>query len=379
VRPAFAIRPLVLLLLSCAVWTVSLRAEAAPPFRLVGYVMAKTDIPRIPAGLLTHLDFAFAHIDAAGRVVLDGPNDERALGELVALKAINPTLRIILSIGGWGADGFSDAALTEASRARFSATAVALVERHRLDGLDIDWEYPGQPGPGIRFRPEDRRNFTPLLAQLRRDLDALSEKRHAHGGDRCVLTIATTGGVYFEHTEMDRLHPLVDWMNVMSYDLYGSFSTTTGHHAGLFATTDAPAGAPTTERLIRQHLAAGIPREKLLVGAAFYGRSWTGVKPDASGSPLLAPYAQPGPSHSYREIARDYLGRPDFERRWDTTAQAVTLWQPSTGTLISYEDADALRAKANFVRQEQLGGIMYWEQSDDPQAVLLSAAAQALR
>ncbi len=116
---------------------------------------------------LTHINFAFARIDKGGRVVFENPDFAPALKSLLALKQQNPQLKIIISVGGWEADGFSDAALTDASRNAFAESAVELLRAHGADGIDLDWEYPGQGVAGIKYRAEDKQNFTLLLKTLR--------------------------------------------------------------------------------------------------------------------------------------------------------------------------------------------------------------------
>src|SRR6185437_5400995 len=182
-----------------------------PSFRVVAYVASWSIPTAIRAEKITDLNFAFARIDANGNVGFERAESATGLQSLVALKKKNPRLRLIVSIGGWMADGFSDAALTEASRRRFSSSAVELVRRHSLDGLDIDWEYPGQGVAGIRYRPQDKQNFTLLLKTLREQLDAASDAAGRKGRERYVLTIASADREYFEHTEMSRLHVYLDW------------------------------------------------------------------------------------------------------------------------------------------------------------------------
>ena len=83
----------------------------------------------------------------------------------------------MISVGGWLWSGnFSDAALTPESRSRFIDSVAAFVEHYNLDGLDIDWEFPGEIGAGNRFRPEDGKNFTLLLAELRKRFDREERK-----------------------------------------------------------------------------------------------------------------------------------------------------------------------------------------------------------
>jgi chitinase len=352
---------------------------ARPPrYRIIAYVRGRADIPRISAQKLTHVNYAFGVVDNTGEVHLKTADSLRHLRQLEALKTKNPHLKVILSVGGWGADNFSDAALTDASRRRFAASAIRFVTSYDLDGIDLDWEYPGQRGPGIKFRPEDKQNFTLLLKDIRERLDVASDEQHRTGGDRYTLSIASAAGRYFDHTEMDRLHVYLDWINVMTYDFFGSHSQTTGHHTALYGGGSLHGKPlPSAAAFVEQHLAAGIPPEKIVVGIAFYGRGWTGVTADANG--LHQPYAGWTVNYSYSTIERSLIGQQGFTRYWDRAAHAPYLWSPSLGVMISYEDPQSVREKARFVKRHRLGGVMYWEHSHDPAEVLLDVLYRNLR
>ena len=136
---------------------------------------------------------------------------------LLALKQQNPKLKVIISVGGWEADGFSDAALTEASREKFAESALALLRQHHADGIDLDWEYPGQGVAGIKFRAEDKENFTRLLKALRetagrREHSGRPQRRrplHAHhrlGGPRVLR--AHGDGPAARLSRLDQRHEL---------------------------------------------------------------------------------------------------------------------------------------------------------------------------
>ena len=146
---------------------------------------ARYPIAQIPADRLTHLFYAFARIED-GRCVV-GADAGAHFAALAELKRSHPHLRTLISIGGWEAGGFSDAARTAASRKRFVASCIALFfDRHRgsFDGVDIDWEFPVYGGPqDIAARPQDRRNMTSLAHEFRRQLDALGKERGT--GDSC--------------------------------------------------------------------------------------------------------------------------------------------------------------------------------------------------
>ncbi len=349
---------------------------SSPSYRLVGYAFGGNGLDLSPAAarMLTHINYAFANVRPDGTVVLESPRDSTRLARLVAFKKYNPDLKILLSVGGWSwSDYFSNAALTEASRERFARSAVALVKKHHLDGLDIDWEYPGQPGQDNIFRPEDEENFTRLLAATRAHLRALRERTGR--AEPYLLTIAAGAGADFlAHTNMAEAARHLDFINLMTYDFHGAWSKHTGHLANLFAPTDSIiSGAASVERYLR----AGIPAAKLVLGVPFYGRGWRGVHTENQG--LYQPYEEAIGGYTYDSLATHYVAHDGFTRHWDETAQAPFLWNADSAIFITYENKRSLARKAAFVRSHKLGGIMYWEQSGDtPQHTLLSTLYESL-
>lgn len=350
--------------------------ETSSSHRIIGYVMRGSNIHRIGAEKLTHINYAFGHIDEKGEVFLPYPNASSTLTQLQALKAKNPRLKILVSVGGWGADGFSDAALTEESRERFSRSVIALMERYALDGIDLDWEYPGQAGPGIKYRPEDKENFTLWLASIRAHVDALSDAHGRTGENRYEVTIASADGDYFVHTEMEKVHSYLDCINIMAYDFYGSLAPVSGHHTGLFRSPYAPDYGRWAEESVRQHLAAGIPSHKLVLGVAFYGRGFEGVASERNG--LFQPYERYRGDFAFETLEREYINCNGFVRCWDETVKAPYLWNPDSRVLISYDDPESLQEKVAYVKANGLGGIMYWEHSHDPAETLLSTIKNSL-
>ncbi len=348
-----------------------------PRYRVVAYLASSTSLPRIHPEKLTHINLAFARIDPLGRVALDLPTAAENLRTLRGLKSQNPELKIIVSVGGWLADGFSDAALTEESRQEFARSAVQLVRDYQLDGIDVDWEYPGQGVAGIKYREEDKHNFTLLLKTLRAQLDAESDSRKRFGDNRYTLTIASADREYFAHTEVDQLHVYLDWINLMSYDFFNSLTPTTGHHAGLYPSAYAAPGDRNTDSAVRQYLAARVPARKIVVGVAFYGRGFTGVTPVHNG--INQPYQRFEGEHSYAELVERLIGKQGFVRYWDAGAHAAYLWNAGSRTFISYEDPQAIEAKARYVIQHHLGGVMFWELSEDRNTELLDTIVQGLQ
>ncbi|MGE8227645.1 MAG: glycosyl hydrolase family 18 protein, partial [Stenotrophomonas sp.] len=128
-------------------------AQAQTP-RLIGYVMDSPEPLQLSARKLDVVNFAFAVVRIDGTVYLPEQVDPARLHALVAKRADNPSLQIVLSIGGWGAGNFSEAAATAPARARFIDSSVALMHQFKLDGLDVDWEYPTLGDADISHSPD---------------------------------------------------------------------------------------------------------------------------------------------------------------------------------------------------------------------------------
>ena len=354
-----------------------LRAAAAPISspRIVGYATGWDGGGANDAGKIDTLIFAFAHV-TEGRVVLDTAGQGH-LRELTALKATHPDLKVAISVGGWGAGGFSEAAGTAAGRHAFAGSAATLVARLNADGLDVDWEYPEHDESGIRASPQDRTNFTVLLRAIRGSLDEAGAARGRIGANHYTLSIAAADGPFVSGIDIAAVAPYLDWFNLMTYDFVNSLTPLTGHHAGLHASKLTPTGARTTERAVRQFLAAGVPPPKLLIGAAFYGREFADV--DGAHDGLYQPYAHYQGEHPWPKLKASYINHDGYVRYWDEAAQAPWLWNAQARRFISYDDPQSIAAKAAYVKAQHLGGIMYWEQTLDPGGELLEAAWRGLR
>jgi len=327
------------------------------------------DFESIDGNKLTHINYAFANI-SDGRVVEGRPSDSQHFQGLQSLRSRYPHLKILISVGGWSwSDHFSDAALTPESREIFAQSALDFMLKYQLDGVDLDWEYPGQRGEDNVFRAEDKQNFTMMLAAVREKLDAQSEADGRIGPDKYLLTIASGANQrYLDHTEMAEAHQYLDYVNIMTYDYFTGGSSLAGHHTNLFhSSTGEPhrSGA----QAVQQHLNAGIPAEKLVLGAAFYGRGW---KIDSSEPVLYVPPREPGFSAPYHEIL-ELIDHQGYLRKWDEAAKAPYLWQPDSAIVITYDDPESLSHKCDFVKSSGLAGIMFWEYSHDFNGELLGS------
>ncbi len=349
--------------------------EPNKDLKIIGYIAGWKGVEpdKIAAEKLTHINYAFANVIAGlvtegeGRAEMDKANIEK----LHSLKSRNPDLKILISVGGWTwSGGFSDAVLTEASRKKFTASAIDYLKRHKLDGLDFDWEYPGLKGDDNIFRPEDRENFVAMLRDVRQALDSLGKV-----DDRHYLHTIATGGFqeYLDVNDMAEAQKYLDFINIMTYDFVGPSSDTTGHHTNLYAST---ADERSAAKAVAQHVAAGIPIEKLVLGIAFYGKSWTEVPSDNNG------LYQPGKGskgYSYKAI-EELLDSEEYARHYHSTAQAPYIYHTKSGLFITYEDTVSIKKKGEFIKEKGLGGGMFWEYNEDNQDNdLLNALYKALK
>ncbi|MGP8187833.1 MAG: glycoside hydrolase family 18 protein [Terracidiphilus sp.] len=353
------------------------QGQAPDRFVVAGYVFPRNTVlqpDRIDARGLTRINYAFAGIQD-GRMGPGAGTDEQNFALLTGLRKANPSLTVLVSVGGWlGSAGFSDVALTAQSRKAFVDSAVDFLKRYGLDGLDVDWEYPGMPGAGNPFRAEDKQNFTLLLEDLR----GRFKREKSPSGRRLILTIAAGGSNnYLMHTEMKKAQRLVDAVNLMAYDYdLPSADAITGHNAPLFTNPEAPKSV-SADASVRAFEQAGVPARKIVLGLPFYGYVWGDV-PDRNHGLFQPGKPAAGSFASFSSIQSTMLGR-GFVRYWDDAASAPYLYSEEKQEFVSYEDAESMAIKCNYVTAHKLGGVMFWEYSEDPSGALLQTIDRVLR
>jgi chitinase len=353
------------------------RGQYSRPLIIVGYVFPRGAVLKsgqINAHDLDRINYAFASTKN-GRLVAGSAADEQNLATLTALKKEKPSLQILISVGGWlGSKDFSDIALTAQSRKTFIESAMNFLEHSHLDGLDLDWEYPGQAGAGHAYRAEDKQNFTLLLEDLR---ERFSQEEKV-SGRRLYLTIAAEASdEYIAHTEMAKVQDIVDAVNVMAYDFNEAPSHgLTSHQAPLYTDPRSPI-SDSIDSCVSAYEYAGVPATKLILGVPFYGRSWERVSSADHG---LFQQGRPAGRDfiPFAEINGSMLGH-GFSRYWDAAASAAYLYSEDQKIFVSYDDQESLTRKCSYVLSHRLGGIMFWEYFDDPNGTLLGAIVGALR
>lgn len=328
----------------------------------------------IPAEQLTQINYAFAAIDGdTGKLVLDNPTqDKKNFQGLQALKKRNPQLRIVLSVGGWDySTYFSDVASTAKGRETFAQSCVDLITAHSLDGIDLDWEYPVSGGqPGVIHRPADRENFTLLLRAIRDALD----KQERRDGKEYVLTVAgAAGSGYLSNIQPQAVAGIVDHVFLMAYDIHGPWDNYADLNAPLYTPADSsPQYRYSVDAAVSAWLKAGVPAEKLVLGMPLYGYIYQGVRSTNSG--LYSTFTS-AKSVTYSQLKKSYLSSSSYRKLRHATAQVPYLY--GNGSFISYDDTTSIAAKAGLAAERGLGGIGFWELSQDADAELISSACAA--
>lgn len=328
--------------------------------QIIGYCLTK-GLPTIKEEDLKRLNcihIAFGLIDDKGEVYWDQMGTE---GVLRKIRKINPSIKIVLSIGGWAADGFSQAAATEEGRVKFAKSAVKIMKENEMTGLDIDWEFPGSSVGAIVSSPKDKETFTLLLKELRKQIDEC--------GVGYTLSIAAGAfESYISRTNMREVEKYLDYVQLMTYDFHGAFTKETGHHANLYD-DNVLEEKISADRAISLYVNAGVPIEKIVMGAAFYGRGWLAVPPENNGLGQIAG-AGDEKDYGYGEVRRLLEDKDmNYQYYWDDHAKAAYIYNGES--LITYEDTRALSYKVRYVNEKNMYGIMFWEYTVDSTGTLI--------
>jgi chitinase len=341
--------------LSFAVICFLLTSASAQPKNKIAVIAyyhgdAKT-VDEYPIEKLTHIIFSFCHL-RGNKLTVDNENDAVTIRHLVSLKKRNPSLKVILSLGGWsGCKTCSEVFSTDTGRKGFAQSVKELCKEYKTDGVDIDWEYPAIEGyPGHQYLPEDKHNFTLLMQALRQTLGTKYEISFAAGGFTKFLQ---------QSIEWNDVMPFVDKVNLMTYDLVNGYSIITGHQTPLYST---PEQIESADNAVHYLTSIGVPKNKLVIGAAFYARIFDA---DTNANNGLYQPCKFEKSISYKNFTRKDLEAQGYTYYWDDTAKAPYMFNPDTKKLYTFDDEKSLTLKTKYAIDKRLNGIMFWELAND--------------
>ena len=328
---------------------------------------------KISPDKITHINYAFVDVQGGKAFLTNEATDTVNFRKLNELKQQNPDLKILISIGGWTwSRNFSDAVLTPEGQKTFAKSAVDIMNKYNLDGVDIDWEYPAMEGDtGNVFRPEDKQNYTLMFAAIRAELDELEK-----ASDKKYLLTTAVGGSqeFINNTEMGKAQEYLDYVNIMTYDSQSKEKAI--HHTNLFA-SDKYSESNSADIAVKAFNAAGVPMEKLVMGIAFYGRIYKTKKNSSKG--VGDPVTEQIQGKGYTFIKDSLVNQNEYYRYWDEAAQAPYLFNFYKGEFVTYDDEESVKAKCEYVKTNGMAGVMFWEYSSDPKEYLLNAINQVLK
>lgn len=302
--------------------------------KIVGeYVLG--DPKNVDPFLLDFVIYAFALIQPDGSLDV---YSRRYLQDLANLRLADPDLKVILGIGGWGNDGFSDAALTPQSRYNFAREVKRWVDEYQLDGIDIDWEYPGSSAGGITSRKQDRENFTLLLQALR---DVL--------GDDAWISVAGIGdATYIKNVDIEAIGQIINYFNIMAYDFTAGATGSQGakHQSNLYP-SDLAFNNISADLYVQNLIDAGMPPEKLLLGLPLYGRNGATI------------------TKTFDEIRKSYLNKNGYVVRWDNVAKAPYIVDQFGNFAFGFDNGLSIYFKGQYVNENCLGGLFTWQSNMD--------------
>lgn len=308
---------------------------AADPISLAYVTSGSAVMP--DANRVTHINYAFGTV----KPTFDGvfvQNPQR-LHQIVGLKAQNPKLKVMLSIGGWTAGGFSEMARDRKTRAAFVEDCARVVDEFKLDGVDLDWEYPSSSAAGITALPEDTDNFTALMRELRAKL----------GRDKLLTFASVASGDYVDFAAV---MPFIDFVNIMAYDMG---TPPAHHHSALYPSANTRF---SSSQAVEAHIAKGVDPQKLTLGVPFYGHGDVN-----KGVEYFIHYREKG-----------QFDDPKYTHKWDDVCKVPYVVDESGDMVYAYDNAESLRLKCDYAKQKQLLGVMYWDYScDDAKGTLRDA------
>ena len=334
-------------------FSLNLKAQKTIKPNVIAYYTGGggTVIDSFPVEKISHLIYSFGHLKGDS-LNIHSAKDSALITRMVGLKKRNPELKVMIAMGGWSAcQNCSEVFSRNDGRKTFAKTTKDLLDYFNADGIDIDWEYPAVVGyPGHRYTEADKQNFTLLIKELRKKLGKKSEISFAAGGTKNCLDSCF---------EWSKVMPLVNRVNLMSYDLVSGYATTSGHHTPLYNSTQQELSADYAIKVMNNY---GVPSNKIALGAAFYARVFENTTDANQGLYQPTKFIR---GVSYKNFNTNFAVENGFKYYWDDTTKAPYYYNSTTKNLATFDDPKSIDLKTKYVIKNKLNGIMFWELSDD--------------
>jgi chitinase len=336
-------------------------AEAIPGRAVIAYVTYYgTAIPNVEH--LTHINYAFAepYMENGIYTGLGLQGTESRFRQIVDLKKTNSHLKISISFTNAKEDHrggcFSHLAKSAAYREAFARDCEAFLRQWDIDGVDLDWEFPGLSwtgDPNDYDREVDVRNHILLMQQLRHTLGSRYLLTYA---GYCLDKTAAPGGGY-RYIDIAAVAPYIDFVNIMTYDLDAG-DEGANHHSALID----PTAYSDCTRAIASYLNAGMPANKLVLGIPFYGRISFNTAPLAI---------------NYKDIL--LLDPLHYTiDNFDATASVPYITHDGK-YYCSYDNPQSIALKGEWLLSHGMKGMMFWDyDGDDATGTLRTAIWQAV-
>jgi chitinase len=336
----------------------------------------------VPFEKVTDILYAFLDVVEDGTVQLRQENaktHEANLSEFADMAA-DVDAELHLSIGGWTlSDDFPAAAETETRRQRFADTAVSFMREYNFDGIDVDWEHPGQGGNDGQSDPE---KHVQLLQACRDRLDEAEETDDREYSLSIAGSASLWSGADLRHAD---IADLCDHVHVMAYDMTGTWHGQAGLNAPLnkaeYDTHSDGGVQQSVEEGANLWLDNGVAPADLTLGLPFYGRGFANVPADNDG--LFQPFEgvpenSANGAFTFTQLEENYVSDDSYDRYWHEDGAVPWLYSEDDEVMISYADAESITEKVTFANDNDFGGVMFWELSQDRNETLLDAVNESL-
>ncbi|MCK5818930.1 MAG: hypothetical protein KAH18_06680, partial [Psychromonas sp.] len=345
-------------------------------------------------GEISFIDDNWAYFDKE----YTNPDNSKYKGQLAGMidwKNRNPNLKVIWSLGGWSyTRPFYKMTQKPEGRKKFIDSIVKWLDEPVMafvDGVDIDWEFPGGSGADANVGDikNDGENYVLLVKELRAALDKLGTKHERYYELTAALGVGLDKLDNFKASgaTIKELLPYLDRLGLMTYDFHGAWSQKVGFNTALdrgAEDTSTLTIKKVIDKLVREHNITKADFSKISLGLGFYGRSHGDVAGTNQNNLIGSSSNGSGTGgtieagvFSYFDLYENYIGKNGkgingWETLYYPEYAAALLWNPLKKQVISYTPPKGVEAIVQYAISKGMKGVFSWTVDDD-NGVLLEA------